>query len=378
MRRRALTAVTAVTAALIGCLASCGSGGNGGGGTDGGDIRAVDGPVDTGTLNDICDGHSALTAAPPYAGPGPHPVMVFSQQQGNDPNGPTLAFRLLNDVGQPEREAFSSPIARTQLVACAERAEHVPTEVVCRFDLGSPDPVPFFRTSYRITVREAHTGKVVATKPVDPAAAGCPTSVRVAWMGAEVFSAPTDRQFVSALTAFTSWEGTGTPPRAGEPADLPAPTATPVVAGSVRMTTAAGVDATSQVVRDHLAFWATFSAIQEGDRVQLSTLQDQVDPGFLSTLLTILDPSRTGPGRATRGPVHLMVTGVSQENGTVAVDSCLDETERETLQQSEPTGEIGTSGPIRVNLRQNAGGYLATGFADAPPAACPPPAGRIG
>ncbi|OHV31855.1 MULTISPECIES: hypothetical protein [Pseudofrankia] len=371
-------ALRALAVAAISCLVACGSSSGAGGGTDGGNIRAVDGPVDTGSLGEICDGRTALTSAPPYSGPAPHPVTVFSQQQGNDPTGPTFPIRVLSNVGQAEQEPFQSPTARTQLVACAERADRTPTEVACRFDIGSQDRVPFFRTSYRITVREAHSGKVVATIPVDPAAAGCPTSVKVAWSGAEVFSAPTDRQLVSALAAFTSWDGTGTSPPAGEPADIPAPAAAPVVAGSVRMTTAAAVDPTSPVIRDHLAFWATFAAIQEGNRAEFSALRDRVDPEFLGTLTTILDQSRSDPGRSTRGPLHLMVTGVSQENGAVAVDSCVDETERETIRQSEPTGEIGIRHRLRVTMRQAAGGYLATGFADAPPAACPPPTGKVG
>ncbi|MCK9902791.1 hypothetical protein CC117_00150 [Parafrankia colletiae] len=377
MRRLALTTVTV---AAVGCLVACGSSGGGGdgGGGNSGSVQAVDGPVDRGSLNEVCDGKVALNSAAPFAGPAPHPVTVFSQQQGNDPSGPRFPIRLVSELNQEEHSAFQSPMERTQLVACAERVADTPTEVVCRFDLGAQDRVPFFRTAYRITVREARTGKVVATVPVDPAAEGCPTSVRVTWAGAKVFSAPADRQLVSALQAFTSWAGTGTPPAAAGPADIPAPAGAPAVEGSVHMTTAAGVDPASPVLRDHLAFWAAFSALQEGDRADFTALRDRVGGTLLDSLTSIIGHIRDTPGRSVRGPVHLMVTGVSQENGTVAVDSCVDETERETMQQSAPTGEAGFRYRIRVSLTPTAGRYVATDWADPPPAGCPPPAGRIG
>ncbi|WP_230203331.1 hypothetical protein [Parafrankia discariae] len=384
MRQRA-TAVLSVAALTVCALAACGGASDGPGGQgSGGEVRAVDGPVDLGALNEVCAGNVALTSAPPYTGPGPHPVALFSQQQGNDPTGSTFPVRLLQDMGQPERDAFLAPPAQAQLVACAERDAREATDVICRFDLGSQQRVPFFRSSYRITVRAAHTGQVVATVPVNPAAAGCPTSVKVAWSGAEVFSAPTDRQIVAALTSFVSWDGTGAPPATAGPADSSqAPTAggAPVVAGSVEMTTGPGVDPASPEVRAHLAFWDAFTRAQEGDRAALGSLVDQVDASFFGMLTTLLDQNRAIPGRSVRGPLRLLVTGVSAgpQGGAVAVDSCLDETGRETLEQSLPTGQLGLASRIRVDLAPDStGGYRVTDFADAPPAPCPPPAGRIG
>ncbi|ABW09808.1 hypothetical protein Franean1_0342 [Parafrankia sp. EAN1pec] len=379
-----LLSVGALTIAAVCGLAACGGASgdasSAGGRGSGGEVRAVDGPVDMGSLNEVCAGNVALTSAPPYTGPTPHPVALFSQQQGNDPTGSTFPVRLLQDMGQPERDAFLAPPAQAQLVACAERDAREPTDVICHFDIGSQEQVPFFRTSYRITVRAARTGQVVATVPVNPAAAGCPTSVKVAWSGAEVFSAPTDRQIVTALTPFVSWDGTGTPPASTGPEDAPAAGGAPVIAGSVQMTTGPGVDPASPAVRVHLTFWDAFARAQEGDRAALGTLLDQVDGSFFGMLTTLLDQNRAIPGRSVRGPLRLLVTGVSAgpEGGAVAVDSCLDETGRETLEQSLPTGQIGIASRIRVNLaRDSTGEYRVTGFADAPPAPCPSPAGRI-
>ncbi|MCK9928049.1 hypothetical protein MXD62_12840 [Frankia sp. Mgl5] len=383
MRQRAtaVLSVAALTTAAVCGLAACGgASGDADGRGSGGEVRAVDGPVDMGALNDVCAGNVALTSAPPYTGPAPHPVALFSQQQGNDPTGSTFPVRLLQDMGQPERDAFLAPPAQAQLVACAERDAREPTDVICHFDIGSQEQVPFFRTSYRITVRAARTGQVVATVPVNPAAAGCPTSVKVAWSGAEVFSAPTDRQIVTVLTPFVSWDGTGTPPASAGPEDAPAAGGAPVVAGSVQMTTGPGVDPASPAVRVHLTFWDAFARAQEGDRAALGTLLDQVDGSFFGMLTTLLDQNRAIPGRSVRGPLRLLVTGVSAgpEGGAVAVDSCLDETGRETLEQSLPTGQIGIASRIRVNLaRDSTGEYRVTDFADAPPAPCPSPAGRI-
>ncbi|MEX5637461.1 hypothetical protein [Parafrankia sp. FMc2] len=267
MRRLALTTVM-VTA--IGLLVACACGGDGGGGAGSDRVQAVDDPVTRSSLNDVCDGKVALTPARPFAGPAPHPVQVFSQQQGNDPGGETFPLRMMTNVSPGEARALMAPQEQIQLVACGERVADTPTEVFCRVDPASP------------------------------------------------------------------------------------------------------------VVRDHLAFWAAFAGLQEGDRPDLAILRDRVDQVFLGELQNIVQGMRNRPGESVRGPLHLLVTGVSQENGTVAVDSCVDETERETMQQSEPTGEVGLRHRIRVNLTPAAGSYVATGWADPPPGGCPPPAGRIG
>jgi hypothetical protein len=337
------------------------------------EVRQVAGPVNVGTLNDVCDQNVALTDAPPYAGVAPHAFMVFSQGQGND-RGSRPSIRIFDMLEKTTGRPFQNRPDQTQLVACAERMIKKSTDIECSFDIGA-DRVPFFRASWRITIREAHTGKVVATVPVDPGGAGCPTSAKVAWGGAEVYSGLSDQQIRYALEQFVYWDGTGTPPGSAEPLASPAVAGAPVVQGSVRLTTAAGIDAAAPVIRDYLAFWAGYAQLEEVRRSDPRPMRSRVDREFYNTMLAIVD-SRNRQTKLTRGPVHIMVTGVSKEGGTVSVDSCVDQTEREELEASQPNGTIGAQYRIRLTMK-NGGRYLASGFADAPPAPCPPAVARI-
>jgi hypothetical protein len=152
----------------------------------------------------------------------------------------------------------------------------------------------------------------------------------------------------------------------------------PVVHGSVQLTTAAGIDAAAPVIRDYLAFWAGYAQLEEVSRADPTPMRSRVDREFYNTMLAIVDSRSRQPTRLTRGPVHIMVTGVSEEGGTVSVDSCVDQTEREELEASKPNGTIGAQYRIRLTMKPNGGGYLASGFADAPPGPCPPAVARIG
>jgi hypothetical protein len=245
----------------------------------------------------------------------------------------------------------------------------------CHFDIGAGS-VPFFRASYTINIREAHTGKVIAAVPVDPGAAGCPTSVKVAWGGAEVYSGLTDAQFRIALDPYLFWDGTGTPPAVAVPAQLSVGTG--VVKGSVHMTTVSGVDPASPIVRDFLAFWAAYAGLQESSRPDPTAIRKLVDRDFLNAMMLLVDQRNRNPTKVTQGPVHLTITGVTDGGASASVDACVDDSERQELDRSAPDGTIGTQYRIRVSMKKSGASYLASDFADPAPGACPPAVARVG
>jgi hypothetical protein len=197
----------------------------------------------------------------------------------------------------------------------------------------------------------------------------------VAWSGAEVYSGLTDPQFRIALDPYLFWDGSGTPPAVVESAQLPV--GAEVVQGSAHLAAVSGVDPANPVVRDFLAFWAAYAGLQETSRPNPTAIRSVVDPGFLTAMMALVDQRNRNPTKVTQGPVRLVVTGV-QEGANASVDACVDESERQELDRSTPDGTIGAVYRIRVTLKRTGTTYVATGYADPAPGACPPAAARVG
>jgi hypothetical protein len=330
--------------------------------------RANDGPVTVSSLGDVCVGGSRLTRAVPYAGAAPHPVMIFGPGAGDAPGAAPYTVKLL-DVGRDVQSAFRALPAQTQLVGCLERVRETPTQVNCHY--MTRDHVPFYRASYRLTVRAAGTGAVVDRFLIDPAASGCPTNVTVNALGPKVWSMPTTGQYVESLRRYTEWDGRGAPPSA--PAGTPRPAGgTQLTAGSVRLTVPAGADArTVTVLRDYLAFWAAYEAAEETGRPVTDGLRATTDGSFLSALSQVIDNRYTSQGAVVRGVVTLTPTVRVRDAGSVTIDDCVDETGREDVRRGEPTGDIGTRIPWALSMRLRSGHFVATGFEDSPAGLCP-------
>jgi hypothetical protein len=134
--------------------------------------------------NDDCDSprdYVYNTAAPPYAGPGPHPVALIDLDRdagsagGSGPEHP--AYPLLPGW-------TDSNTNEVQLIVCAA-AEQTPggqdQQVTCQYDEG---PVTFdvLDATYRITVLEAGTGAKVAAFTLhgtESPKQSCPAAVSV-------------------------------------------------------------------------------------------------------------------------------------------------------------------------------------------------------
>nr|MDT0666909.1 hypothetical protein [Micromonospora sp. DSM 115978] len=152
-----------------------------------------------GELQQVCEDGASLAQAPAYAGAAPHPLWLFEPSGGNaaEPTDLQPAPRLAESA-PPELEAGVRAQARqAQLVACVERTATAPTEVVCQFDLG--EDAPFLRAEYRLSLREARTGRVVTSIDLGPGAEGCPAAATVDLLGALVYSKPKPWQYYEAI-----------------------------------------------------------------------------------------------------------------------------------------------------------------------------------
>lgn len=128
---------------------------------------------------------------PPYAGPGPHliaPVAV----RGNLPDD--IAVGLIPYVPPDPRglpysgdesvltNPMSDKLAEVQLLACIEptKGDGPIGDVTCRFTEGVRTELtfPLYQATYRVTVREARTGRTVTTVSAPGTVDGtdnCPT-----------------------------------------------------------------------------------------------------------------------------------------------------------------------------------------------------------
>lgn len=336
------------------------------------ELEERSGPVGVHDLMEVCEGRVAMVDAPSYAGDAPHPVMAFSQGQGNADTSllPRLDFSMWDDEGYP----VNASLEETQLVACATRTAHAETDITCDFIADSD--VPFFRAAYAVTVREVKTGTIVATIPVNPGAGGCPGSANVVLTNAQVFGSVTDPQLWEAVRAHVHWDGQGTPPGSPEQETAALTLSDPVVHGSVHLTAVAGIDPASPVIGDYLAFWAAYAAAEEASYPDPRDLRDVAEPTLIDTL-DLLFYSRSDRGHTYAGPLYLTVTEVIDNGSTVFVDACQDSTERQILVHSTPDGAIGIQSRVRVGMVPSGDGYRAAEFLDAAPGPCPPAAAAV-
>jgi hypothetical protein len=294
--------------------------------------------------------------------------MIFGPGAGDAPGAPPYTVKLL-DVPDALRGGFRALPAQVQLVGCLERVSATPTQVNCHY--LTRDHVPFYRASYRLTVRAASTGAVVDRFLLEPAASGCPINVTVNALGPKVWSMPTTGQYVDSLQVYTGWDGRGASPTA--PAGTPRPAGgTQLTAGSVRITVPAGADArTVAVLHDYLAFWAAYKTAEETGRPVTDGLRATTDGSFLSSLSSVIDNLYTSQGEVARGVVTLTPTVRVRDAGSVTVDDCADQTGREVVRQGEPTGEIGARISSSLTMKPRNGHFVVTGFADSPARLCP-------
>jgi hypothetical protein len=161
-------------------------------------------------LEAVCTRGTAYTTAPAHAGAAPHPVMLFVTDEGNGTDGMIehyVSMYSATGSSAPVNPAFAfedayspSAYATAQLVACVQRTRSTPAGRTCSF---SRDTAPLAEATYELTVYETSTAAAVGP-PVTliPDSQDCPTSALVDEDRPEVYTAPSDKQYVEALRPY--------------------------------------------------------------------------------------------------------------------------------------------------------------------------------
>jgi hypothetical protein len=131
-------------------------------------------PASTSDLMKACEGKGvAYSAAPAYAGSGPHPIAVFLSSAPADsvPSAlPGPASRWLPDSTK-----------NVQLIGCVQLSDKGPkSDVTCAYNfLGAPGPVPVFNGRYTITVYDLREHRKIASIEATGTDHSCPKKIPV-------------------------------------------------------------------------------------------------------------------------------------------------------------------------------------------------------
>jgi hypothetical protein len=153
--------------------------------------KASDAPISGGNLADVCQRSTYFTRAPAAAASPPRPIQVFEQLVGGGYMRSLLYQAQAGDAWNP-RDA-----ARTQLVACANRADEGRKVKECAFQTGR---VALHEASYDVTVYETRTREERAVVTIQANGYACPMSAF--FRGGEdrkLFARPMPEQYVTAL-----------------------------------------------------------------------------------------------------------------------------------------------------------------------------------
>ncbi|CUU55469.1 hypothetical protein Ga0074812_105119 [Parafrankia irregularis] len=170
-------------------------------------------PASSEGLQAMCRYGGYIPAMPPYTGPAPHPIEGL--QPGQNTGAVALTSILWSDPPDDLRGAFNvltrdqsgaliPDLSRTQLVACVTRTGSSPSGIVCE-DLGGN--VRLLRSNYRMTVLEAHTGKVVQVTDTGTGTDDCPSFAYVDSTDPAVFTSFDGGQAYDVLRPLVLWGG---------------------------------------------------------------------------------------------------------------------------------------------------------------------------
>jgi hypothetical protein len=213
--------------------------------------RVAQVPARIGDYQGTCDGDTIYTAAPSYAGAGPHPIVVFQPSSyhaprpaSRDPEIPFFAYRpgsvtTLDGTagpGFPVNFLLSQELRRrmeetqqigstwwiapapdeVQLVACAERTDVGDRVGGCDYPGSEPVSFPLYRATYEVVLYEARTREKVTRITLEGAGRYCPKLFTYfPSQGARIFTTPTADQYVDAFRTFV--EGRATAKRTPTP-----------------------------------------------------------------------------------------------------------------------------------------------------------------
>ncbi|MFF5055315.1 hypothetical protein ACFY1S_19245 [Micromonospora sp. NPDC000663] len=149
-------------------------------------------------LNRVCDEDIYYPELPKRAGKAPHPVVLLLSDT------PGLRYKddgYYYDLGLSKKveQTWASEDPRTvQMVACLDRISAGSTIRTCKFDDPKPQTLTLVRTSWRLRVYEAATGRKLLEKTMPGDDQKCPYVVMV---GADkkIYAEVSDRAAIAAL-----------------------------------------------------------------------------------------------------------------------------------------------------------------------------------
>jgi len=220
VRRSMVSVVLAVVAALGAC--GGGGGGSGGGATEesqgtaatttttatkggtGADKPEV--PAFLGDLDRVCTTQVGFPGLSAYeAAPGLHPVALFEEFRGEDF---VESGRQLPEGWAVEQDANfedTSDLELTQLVACSDRVEEIPTGVICDFDDdGAKVKLELVDAVYELKVYAATTGTVVHEQRLEARTTKCPFIATFKKGDTTFVDQPSDDDYIAALKSVVS------------------------------------------------------------------------------------------------------------------------------------------------------------------------------
>ncbi|MBM0276717.1 hypothetical protein [Micromonospora tarensis] len=149
-------------------------------------------------LNRVCDDDVYYPELPKRAGKAPHPVvLLLSDASGLRYQDSGYYYDLGLSKKVEETWATDDP-RKVQLVACLDQTKTGSTIRTCKFDEPKPQSLPLVRTTWRLRVIEAATGRALLTKTLAGDDQMCPFVVMVG-IDKKVYSKVSNRAAIAAL-----------------------------------------------------------------------------------------------------------------------------------------------------------------------------------
>ena len=202
-------------AVLLFAVTLAGCGGGGGGDDDvaaGGDDKPaatttsatepeVDVPAFIGDFDRVCTTQVGFKGVAAYeGGPGPHPLVFFNDHRGEGFVESAQELPAGWKVEQDMDYEDNSDLQKTQLIACNDRVNEIPTGVVCDFeDDGEQIKLELVDADYELKVYAASTGELKHEARIEARNKECPFIAAFEKGDKTFVNEPTDDQLINAL-----------------------------------------------------------------------------------------------------------------------------------------------------------------------------------
>lgn len=133
-------------------------------------------------------------------GPGPHPLIFFDDHRGE---GLVESSQQLPDGWKVEQDMDyedNSDLQKTQLIACNDRVNEIPTGIVCDFeDDGEEIKLELVDSDYELKVYAASTGELKHEARLEARNNECPFIAAFEKGDTTFVNEPTEDQLINAL-----------------------------------------------------------------------------------------------------------------------------------------------------------------------------------